>query len=58
MSARDQVGTIPVWKLHGRPSSSADASRVAQLERVLAKTPLERVVDALELSKIAKVPGK
>lgn len=51
----DRVGTIPVWKLNGKPSASADASRVAQLRRSLAMTPRERVLRALELGVQLKV---
>lgn len=56
--APDRVGTIPVWKLHGRPSASADAARVAQLRRVLALTPRERVLGALELGLQLKARGR
>lgn len=58
MSARDRVGTIPVGKLHGRPSASGDAARVAQLREVLALTPLERVREALELGAPREEPKR
>jgi hypothetical protein len=44
-----QPGTFPVWVLNGRPSASADASRVAEILRIRAMTARERVEHALLL---------
>lgn len=48
MTTKSQPGTLPVWALHGRPSASADAARLREIERILRMTPLERVTLALE----------
>ncbi len=49
MSPPRQPGAIPVWSLNGRPSASADAARMAEIERLYRMTPLERMERALLL---------
>ncbi|HSC88488.1 MAG TPA: hypothetical protein VLC09_14495 [Polyangiaceae bacterium] len=54
MAQPKDPGTLPLSKLHARPSASADAARRAQIARELAMTPRERVLRALELGVAAK----
>lgn len=46
-----QPGTLPVWALNGRPSASADAARLREIERISRLTPLERIAMALEIGR-------
>ena len=52
-----QPGALPVWALNGRPSASADAARLEEIECISRMTPLERVVMALELGLRARRLG-
>ena len=42
-------GALPIWTLNGRPSASADAARLRELERLRAMTVRERMALALLL---------
>ena len=44
-----QPGALPIWTLNGRPSASADAARLAELDRLRKLTAEERVRRALLL---------
>jgi len=48
VTALDQPGTFPIWVLNGRPSASADAARLREIERIAKLTPIERIAMALE----------
>jgi hypothetical protein len=47
-------GVIPVSALHGRPSASADAARIAEIERLRTMTALDRMRLALSLGYAAE----
>lgn len=50
MTGTEQPGTIPVAALHGRPSTSADSARLAQIRADLALSARERMLKALALA--------
>jgi len=49
MPHEKETGTLAVSSLNGRPSASADAARRAQISRVKALSPRERMLLALRL---------